>query len=169
MISTPRLEDRPEQPYVAIPAQVPIPFGKYLNPLWKEVGTWMEKNGIPHAGPPFIRYLTTDMSTRLDIEVGFPVSSVVRGDRRVTFGVLPPGRYAVLTYTGSYKGKGIFKANVALLEWAEQNGIRWDKTVIENVDHWGSRIEWYLSDPQQEPDTKKYVTELAFLTKGGLP
>lgn len=164
MLTTPTYEYRPEQPYIAIPAQVPIPFGSFLNPLWKEAASWLQKNSLTPSGAPFIRYLTTDMSSRLDIEVGFPVSSVVRGDSRIVFGLLPAGRYAVLTYTGPYKGKGIYKANVAMMEWGEKNRVRWDKTVIDGVDHWSARVEWYLTDPEQELDTKKYETVLAILT-----
>ncbi len=165
MISQPRLEYRKEQYYIAIQTQVPVPFGKYLNPLWDEVQSWMESRGIPRSGAPFIRYLTTDMTKKLDIEVGFPVAAAVAGDERITFGVLPAGKYATLTYTGPYKGNGVYKANVALLEWADENHIAWKTSQIDNVEWWGGRVEWYLTDPKEEPDTKKYQTELAFLVK----
>ena len=164
MIGEPKLEYRDKQRYVAIRTQVPIPFGKYLGPLWDEVTRWLKNQGLVSTGPAIIRYLTTDMSKKLDIDVGFLIDQAVTGDDRITVDVLPAGQYATLLYTGPYKGKGIYKATVAILEWAKQNQIVWDTTVKEDVEWWAGRVEWYLSDPAIEADTHKYRTELAFLT-----
>jgi effector-binding domain-containing protein len=165
MAAKPKLEDRKEQPYAAIRTSVPIPFGSYLPPLWNEVQDWLKSQGMPLPGPAIIRYLTTDMSSKLDIDVGFAVDKPVVGNARIIAGVLPAGQYATLLYTGPYKGKGIFKATVALLEWAKENGITWDTTNQNGVERWNGRVEWYLTDPAREADTKKYRTELAFLVK----
>jgi len=164
MISEPKLENRDKQHYIAIRTQVPIPFGKYLGPLWEEVNRWSKNQGIVSTGSAIIRYLTTDMSKKLDIDVGFVIDQAVPGDERITVDVLPAGQYATLLYTGPYKGKGIYKATVAILEWAKQNQIVWDTTVKEDAEWWAGRVEWYLSDPAIEADTHKYRTELAFLT-----
>jgi effector-binding domain-containing protein len=166
MISEPKLEYRLEKSYVAIRTQVPIPFGKYLGPLWNEVDSWLGKRGINQFGPAIIRYLTTDMSKKLDIEVGFVTDQAVAGDGRILADVLPAGKYATLVYTGPYKGKGIYKATVAILDWAKENRIVWDTSFKENVEWWAGRVELYLSDPAKEADTHKYRTELAFLTAG---
>jgi effector-binding domain-containing protein len=163
MLSEPRLENRKARPYVAIRAAVPIPFGKYLPPLWNEVQHWLKDRGITSTGPAIIRYLTTDMSKKLDIEVGFTVDQMVSGDDRITADVLPAGRYAVLLYTGPYKGKGVFKATVALLDWAKEHHIVWNTSMQNDAEWWHGRTEFYLTDPELEPDTKKYQTELAFL------
>jgi effector-binding domain-containing protein len=165
MIAGPKLEYRQEQHYVAIRTAVPIPFGKYLPPLWDEVNRWLKNKGVMTAGPAIIRYLTTDMSKKLDIDVGFVVDKPMSSDDRIIADVLPEGRYAVLLYTGPYKGKGVFKATVALLDWAKENNIVWNTSTKNNVEWWNGRTEFYLTDPENEPDTKKYQTELAFLTK----
>jgi len=167
MLSIPKLEDRKEQYYLAIRTAVPIPFGKYLQPLWNEVEAWVKSLDIPASawGPAVIRYLTTDMSTKLDIDVGFAVDRPIVGNDRIIAGVFPAGRYATLLYTGSYRGKGIYKATVALLDWAKENGIVWNTATKNGVEWWNGRAEWYLTDPAQETDMKKYQTELAFLTK----
>jgi effector-binding domain-containing protein len=165
MLTEPKLENRPAQHYVAIRTAVPIPFGKYLPPLWAEVDQWLRKQGIPvtSSGPAIIRYLTTDMSKKLDIDVGFAVDQAISGDDRITADVLPAGRYATLIYTGPYKGKGLFKATVALLDWAQAHNIVWNTSTKNNAEWWNGRAEIYLTDPDREPDTKKYKTELAFL------
>jgi effector-binding domain-containing protein len=163
MITKPRLAHRGEQPYVAIRTQVPIPFGPLLSPMWDEVHAWLLRKGLAAAGAPFIRYLTTDMEKKLDIEVGFPVAAVVAGDDRITAGVLSAGRYDDLMYTGSYEGDGVFNANVAMMEWAKENDIVWQISTIDNVEWWKARLEFYLTDPASEPDPNKWQAELAFL------
>jgi effector-binding domain-containing protein len=165
MAAKPKLENRKERSYAAIRTSVPIPFGSYLQPLWDEVSNWLKSQGISSPGPAIIRYLTTDMSKKLDIDVGFVVDSHVTGNNRIIAGVLPAGQYATLLYTGPYKGKGIYNANVALLDWAKENGVAWDTSNNQGVEWWNGRVEWYLTDPAREADTKKYRTELAFLTK----
>jgi effector-binding domain-containing protein len=167
MITQPKIEQRKEQVYAAIRTAVPIPFGKFLQPLWTEVDLWLRSNGIPitSSGPAIIRYLTTDMSKKLDIEVGFTINKAMPGSDRIIVDVLPAGQYATLLYTGPVKGKGIYKATVALLDWAKANHITWDTSIMDAVEWWNGRVEFYLTDPAKEPDPKKYQTELAFLVK----
>ena len=165
MITEPKIERRKKQHYVAVRMAVPIPFGKYLQPAWGEVHNWLHEKGITQSGPAIIRYLTTDMSKELDLDVGFTLDKAVKGDNRITADFLPAGRYATLLYTGPYKGKGIFKATVALLDWAKENKVRWDTSKKKGVECWNGRTEFYFSDPATEKDPKKFKTELAFLIK----
>ena len=144
---------------------MPIPFGSYLQPLWDEVHDWLNSQGMPSPGPAIIRYLTTDMSKKLDIDVGFAVNRRLSGNDRIMVDTLPAGKYATLLYTGSYRGKGIYKANVALIGWAKENGVGWNTSSKNGVEWWNGRVEWYLTDPAREKDAKKYQTELTFLVK----
>jgi len=162
MINEPRLESRREQPYAAIRSQVPIPFGEVLPGLWGEVAGFLTAKGQAPSGPPFIRYLTTDMSKKLDIEVGFPVSTPVQGNERVSAGLLPAGRYVVLLYTGPYDQ--LVAVTAGLLEWAKANKVAWQTEIKDGVEWWSGRVEWYPTDPAAEPDPHKWQTELAFLT-----
>jgi effector-binding domain-containing protein len=165
MITEPKIERRNKQYYVAIRMAVPIPFGKHLQPAWNEVYDWLKKKNINPSGPAIIRYLTTDMSKKLDIDVGFTINNAVKGDDRITVDFLPAGRYATLLYTGPYKGNGIFRATVALLDWAKENKIAWSTSKKKGVEWWNGRTEFYFSDPATETDPKKFQTELAFLVK----
>jgi effector-binding domain-containing protein len=167
MLTQPKLEFRKEQVYAAIRTAVPIPFGKYLPPLYAEVESWLKDNGISNtsSGPAIIRYLTTDMSKKLDIDVGFTIDKAMTGSDRIRVDVLPAGQYATLLYTGPVKGKGVYHATVALLDWANANHIVWDTSMIDNIEWWNGRVEFYLTDPAKEADPKKYQTELAFLTR----
>jgi effector-binding domain-containing protein len=167
MVTKPKLEERKEQHYVAIRTAVPIPFGKNLQPLWSEVSAWLKNQNISSSssGPAIIRYLTTDMSKKLDIDVGFVVDRAVPGDDRILADVLPAGRYATLLYTGPVRGRGVYHATVALLDWAKENGIVWNTSINNGGEWWNGRVEWYLTDPESEGDPKKFQTELAFLVK----
>jgi len=53
-------------------------------------------------------------------------------------------------------------ATKALLDWAAEQGLTWDVTPSESGERWGCRLETYLTDPSQEPDMSKWVTQLAF-------
>jgi effector-binding domain-containing protein len=162
MLSQPQVEKRLAHPYAAMRMAVPIPFGKFLQPAWAKVHNWIVGQGLTH-GPAIIRYLTTDMSAKLDIDVGFVIDQAIAAGDGIMTDVLPAGQYATLMYTGSYQGKGVYMANVALVEWAQANKIVWKTSDKDGVEWWESRVEWYLTDPDLETDPKKYQTELTFM------
>jgi effector-binding domain-containing protein len=89
-----------------------------------------------------------------------PVAAAVAGDDRVVTGVLPAGRYATLTHVGH--PSELVAATGALLDWAAGQGLTWDMSPDADGDRWGSRLEISLTDPRQEPDMSKWVTQLAF-------
>ena len=160
MMTEPHLEHRGEQPYMAIRAQVTMhDMATEVPQLLGEVFAWLDRQGVPPAGPPFIRYLVIDMATQLDIELGVPVTTALPGDDRIIAGVLPAGRYATLVYTGVQNGVA---ANAALLDWGARQGIVWQKWATAQGDAWGARIESYLTDPATEPDLAQWATEVAF-------
>lgn len=165
MLGNPRIEHRPELRYAAIRTALAIPFGSKIQPLWNEVRQWLEEQGIISPKIALIRYLTTDMSQKLDMDIGYVVDREISGDERIRVDRLPAGDYATLLYTGPYRGKGVYKANVALLEWAKENNIHWSTSRKDGVEWWNGRVEFYLTDPDKEKDTKKYQTELAFLVE----
>ena len=73
--------------------------------------------------------------------------------------MLPAGRYATLTHVGH--PSELAGATQALLDWAAGQGLTWDASPGEDGERWGSRLEIYLTDPAQEPDMSKWVTQLA--------
>ena len=159
MITEPKLEDRPEQPTVGIRTQVPMKaFKKVIPQLLAEVFAWTEQQGIAPVGPPFMRFHVINMAGDMDVELGVPVATTMPGDGRVTAGALPAGRYATLVYTGVRNG---VKANAALLDWGAAHGLVWDRQDTEAGDAFAGRYESYLTDPAEEPDQKKWETEVA--------
>ena len=89
-----------------------------------------------------------------------PVAAAVDGDGQVVSGVLPAGRYATLTHEGH--PSELAGVTTALLDWAAGEGLSWDMSPEGSGERWGSRLENYLTDPGQQPDMSKWLTQLAF-------
>jgi effector-binding domain-containing protein len=159
MLTEPKLEERPAQPYVGIRTETPMAeLGEVIPRLHDEVLSWLEARGLSPAGPPFIRYHVIDMANALAVTLGWPVAESVAGDARVEAGELPAGRYASLVYTGIENG---IEGNRALLEWGAEQGLAWDTFVSERGDGFGARFETFLTEPDDEPDPTKWETEVA--------
>ena len=160
MSAAPEIVTRPEQPYAAIRARVPWPELAGLGPRFGEVFAWLGARGLVPSGAPFFRYNVIDMTGELEIDVAVPVATAVDGDGRVVSGVLPAGRYVTLTHVGHpAELAGVTKS---LLDWAAGQSLTWDMTPGEAGERWGGRVEIYLTDPSEEPDMSKWVTQLAF-------
>jgi effector-binding domain-containing protein len=156
----PKLDNRPEQPYVGIRKVVTMQeMGSGLIPqLIGEVFGWLGQEGIEPEGAPFMRYYVIDMATNMDVEIGVPVSKPVTGDDRVKPGVLPAGRYASLIYTDVTKG---YEGNGVLIGWAEKNNIQWDRWDDPKGDAFRSRYEIFIDGPEDDPDPTNWRTEVA--------
>ena len=125
-----------------------------------DVFGWIASHGLAPAGAPFFKYIVIDMERQLEVEVGVPVQAVVDGDDQVISGVLPAGRFATVIHVGP--PDSLMGATAALLDWAADQSLRWDMTVGDDGEHWGARLENYLTDPGEQPDMTKWETELAF-------
>ncbi len=160
MSAAPEIVTRAEQPYVAIRGRVSMAEIGAFAVRTPEVFAWLGAHGLPPAGPPFMRYNVIDMARELEIDNGVPVAAPVEGDAEVIAGVLPAGRYATLIHVGH--PSELMAATKALLDWAAAQGLTWDMSPSADGERWGSRLEIYLSDPREEPDMSKWVTQLAF-------
>lgn len=158
MMTNPKVEERPGRPYAGIRARVTMEeLGRAVPPLWPEVFGWLGQRGVAPAGPPFLRYYVVEMDGELEVGAGVPTAASVAGDGRVEGDLLAAGRYAVLVHTGPLED--LVTATAELLRWGAEQGLRWQM----DGERWGGRIEWYFTDPAQEPDRGKWQTELAFL------
>ncbi|HEY8471782.1 MAG TPA: GyrI-like domain-containing protein [Natronosporangium sp.] len=156
---TPEIVELPDQPYVGIGADVAMnELGGKLPPLLGELFGWLAARQLAPAGAPFFKYNTVDMDRELEVEVGIPVAAPVAGDDVVSAGVLPAGRYAQLFYIGH--PDGLLEATRTLLAWGEQQGVRWD--VEGEPQRWRARLEYYHTDPAEQPDMNQWRTELRF-------
>ena len=160
MPATPEIVTRAEQPYAAIRGRVSMDEIGAFAVRTPEVFAWLGAHGVPPAGPPFLKYNVIDMMRQLEIDNGVPVAAPVDGDGDVIASVLPAGRYATVTHVGH--PSELVGTTKTLLDWAAGQGLTWDMSPGETGDRWASRLEIYLTDPREEPDMSKLVTELAF-------
>lgn len=159
MLTLPTIIERAEQPYVAIRESVRIPFDAVADRAFPELFGWLGARGIEPDGAPFIKYNVIDMANELELEFGVPTKTPVAGDESVRSGTLPAGRYASLVYRGPYDN--LYDANAVLIGWAKERGIRWDVRETPEGDRFGCRLEIYMTDPNEEPDPKKWETQIA--------
>ncbi len=151
MPATPEIVTRAEQPYAAIKARVPMSELGAFAARTGEVFAWLGARGVALAGAPFFKYNAIDMVRELEVEAGVPVAAAVDGDADVLSGVLPAGRYATVIHVG-HPDK-LVEATKALLDWAAGQGLKWDVSAGDNgEERWGCRLEFYLTDPSEEPD-----------------
>lgn len=165
MITEPKLEDRPAQPYVGIRRRVPMQQLGTLPALWDDVYAWLASKNIEPADAPIWNYRVIDMERELEIDVAVPVAAPVSVEGEFITETLPAGRYVTMSYFGPYEGPGLMHATRDLLIWADANGVTFDKQPEDTGgERWAARIERYITDPMQEPDSAKWETELIFKT-----
>lgn len=160
MDTEPEITQRAAQPYVGIRAWVAMAAIGSVADRIPEIFGWLGPRGIAPAGPPFFRYHIVNMEGQLEVEAGVPVASAVQDDGDVRAGTLPAGRFAVMTHTGA--PETLVAATAELLDWAEAHGLAWDVTRTEAGVKWGCRVEFYLTNPAEQPDASRWQTQLAF-------
>ena len=156
----PTVAERAPQPYVSIPRTVTMATISSASDEIPGLIGWLASRGAAPAGPPFLRYNVIDMDRELELEAGVPVVVPVPAEGRARAGVLPGGRYATATHVGPYDQ--LVPAVRDLLEWADRQGLTWDKRDSPAGERWGCRLEIYPVNPAGQPDPAKWETELAF-------
>lgn len=159
MADEPTITERTATPYVAITAKVTMAdIGAVVPPLNQEVFAWLSERDITPVGAPFWKYNMVDMTRGIEIEAGVATAEPLDEDGRIHAGVLPPGRYATLVHVGH--PNTLMGATARLLEWAEEQSLRWDVSRSPDGERWGCRLEIYHGEPGH--DMNAWATELAF-------
>lgn len=161
-MSTYRVETRPETPTAGIVDTVTMTEIARIADRIPEVAGWIAEHGSHPAGAPYFRYHVIDMAAGLVVEVGFPVpdDAALTSSGDVTVGTIPAGRYVTTVHRGH--PDGLVDATGALLRWAAEEGLTFDRHDTDAGDAWAGRFELYLTDPAEQPDMAQWDTELAF-------
>jgi effector-binding domain-containing protein len=128
-------------------------------PLIGEVIAWVNAHGGQTTGAPFFNYVNFFPDGTMEMQVGMPTATVMAGDDTVTTGTLPGGRFASLVHEWPYQE--LHQANVTLMDWAKDAGHQLDGRPEGDRFVGATRLEIYLSDPDESPSGKP-VTEVAF-------
>lgn len=159
MSDEPTLQVRAEQPYVGVRETVTMAtIARVADRIGQTIG-WLAARGVEPAGAPFLRYHRFD-GDEMDLEAGVPVLQATETEGDLRTGTLPAGRYATVGHHGH--PEGLRAATAALLAWAEGQGLRFDRSTGADGEHWGCRLEVYLSDPREKPDPADWDTDLMF-------
>jgi effector-binding domain-containing protein len=156
----PEITQRSAQPYAGISAWVTMATIGSVADRIPEIFGWLGPRGVAPAGPPFFRYHVIDMERQLLVEAGVPVASPIQDDGEIRAGTLPAGRFASMTHTGA--PDTLAAATAELLDWAQAHGLDWDVSPTDAGQRWGCRLEFYLTNPAEQPDPGKWQTQLAF-------
>ncbi len=147
-------------PYAAIAIAVPMERLATAGPLNGVVFDWLAQHHVAPVGPPFWKYNVIDMAGQLQLEVGVATATPATADDRVSVGELPAGRYLETTYHGH--PDGLLQATSDLLAYADAQGLTFDKADSPTGERWAARLEYYLSDPDDQPDMAQWDTTLSF-------
>lgn len=149
MIEEPSIGHRESQQFVAIATAATMEEFDVVGPLHHEVYGWLEQRSAAPSGPSFVRILTSDMTAKLDIEVGVMVDGPLTGDDRVVVGSIPEGEYITLFYTEEDESDHI-QANVVLQEWAANEGSVFQIDRSSGKEVWGGRFNFFHEDESSE-------------------
>lgn len=151
--------DFPGQNYLGIREK--ISFDQMANPDFygQRLGQIMgllEKMKMEMAGPATNLYYTWDEANKMtDMAVVVPIktTAAVNGKNISSFEV-PAGKALVIDYYGAYEGVG--EAHYAMDDYLKAKGLKSKAPVLEQ----------YITNPEQEPDTSKWLTKVVYLVEG---
>jgi effector-binding domain-containing protein len=126
-------------------------MGAKLAEVLPEVRKHLEDVGAQVTGAPFSLYRGMSNGT-FDLEAGWPVAAPIEPSGRVLPGTLPGGNVAVTWHVGPYDTLG--NAFMALDAWRKARGHASDGP--------DGAWEMYWSDPAEEPDPRKWRTEVVW-------
>ena len=162
MLTNPKIEFRNEQPFVAIFIDVAMKdIPSVLPPMIPEVIEWLTKNNITPNRIMFFHYISMTDNAKLRVAVGMTTQTVVEGNGRFESGIFPAGNYATISHFGDYTG--LYDAHATLEKWLQKEGLNDTKNITDSTIEWFGRTEFYISDPDTEPNPEKWETDVNFL------
>jgi RNA polymerase sigma-70 factor, ECF subfamily len=152
--------DLPEQPFVGVTKTVTMTTIPEIADEIPGLVGWLQNHGYAPSAAPFLRYVVIDMARALVIQAGVPVASPVETGADLEAGVIPAGHYATTTHVGH--PDELEEVTRRFLQWADGEGLRFDVRPSDQGDVWASRVEWYETNPVEQPDMSQWVTRLTF-------
>lgn len=161
------VDDRNRMTYIGVP--ISARFSEFGTPggpneAVPRIYQWLAEHEInPIGGPLFIYRHIGDPADPVDLTVGVPIAEAVRPSAGLALGTLPPGTYLVGRHTGPPDENPAAQAEVRT--WAEHNGMTISSSAESDGESWTGHAEHFLTNPADEPDKSKWVTELLYLTE----
>jgi effector-binding domain-containing protein len=142
------LVERAQQPTAVVRSTIAVTdIPKFLGHAYEAVMQVLASQGITPAGAPFAYYMGAPTTT-VELEAGFPIAVACAAQGEMVPSELPGGTIASGTHFGPYET--MVDTYEQLTTWIAEHGL------VPGDSMW----EIYLSDPQQEPDSTKWRTQI---------
>ena len=123
--------------------ELPQAFAEHLPAAWRA----LSEAGVAELGPPSSIYHAMD-GTVCDLTIGIEIAEGVEAPEGLDVAEVPQGTEAKLDFYGPFDR--IREGFAELAEWCQANGRTPSNRARER----------YITDPEQEPDSSKWLTEL---------
>jgi effector-binding domain-containing protein len=154
MIETPEITHSQPQSAAVVHFQCPRErIQAEVGPAVKEILAALTRQGLSPSGPMFMHHLTMSKS-QFDVEVGFPISTLLQDSGRVKTSQLPAARIARTIYRGPYEG--LFAAWDTFGKQLVRDGLVEADALSPIKTLW----ERYLIGPETTSDPSQWRTEL---------
>ena len=142
--------DIEEAKYLLISGDVePMNIAMYYAENFPKIIGYAEASGASMAGMPAGFYFSwTDTLTNMAAAI--PVDAEVEGNEEIEYRVIPGGKALRVDHYGNYDEVG--PAHYAIEDYAKENDISLE----------GYAIETYVTDPEEEADTSKWLTLITY-------
>jgi effector-binding domain-containing protein len=139
-----------EQPTAGVRETVPMnELTEFFSRAFTATMEVLQAQGVHPAGPPFGKYYGTP-TTVADVEAGFPVAVAIQPSGSVIPGTLPAGKVVEAVHVGPY--------DTMETTYAEVQRYLADANLTPSPVMW----ECYLSDPETEPDSAAWRTQICW-------
>lgn len=122
-------------------------LGDKFGEIYSEIGKFRKENALKSAGFPFGIYHSFSPE-KIDLEAGIPIEGGTEPEGRINISETYAGKAVMTAFAGPY----------------DKLADAW-KRFAEVVDDAGYKLagpcfEVYITDPEEEPDSSKWITEL---------
>ncbi len=131
----------------------PDEIGNRMSESYTKLSDYIQKAGGTVAGPPFAIWYKYDDPQDFIYDIAMPVSKQVNGDGDIHFLYTYAGKVVKVDHYGDYSTTGH--------SWSAVMNYMHAKNLEPNGDPW----EVYMTDPQSQPDTAKWLTVLYYPVK----
>lgn len=144
------LEETNEMNYAGIRKTVSfIEINREMSSMYGTISHFLDQNDIAVVGIPFALYHLMN-EEEIDLECGMPISGGFEENTTVKTGTLPALTCACIDFYGDYSN--LEDGHKVLQEWVETHGFN----LVS------APMEFYLTDPSQEPDPEKWLTRICY-------
>ena len=162
---TPQVVKRDEQWSAIIPVDASLnEWDKTIQAIPTLISE-IQNQGIQPASPLFYRYRRMgDQHAPFALEIGFGLEDKTHVEGELLLSAMEPGTY--VTYLHRGHPDQLFEVDPLIREWAAREGIEFSITEENGYEAWTGRYEFFLTNPDDEPDPNNWEIKLAWLTTG---